>query len=139
MAENVVANARPDVDIAEDIRALILSYPPLVNDRRHIAVNVEQGEVSVAGYVKSPMTRRYLMDIIPTVDGVRAVDSDGLYDDEMVRLEVARIIPSGVQVVVEYGAVVLAGQLPEGTSEEALAQQAANVQGVRKVVTSFKK
>lgn len=138
MAEPASVNVnRPDIDIEADIHAHMMAYPPLSHDRHRVHVSVEAGVVSVRGYVKTPPTARYLLAAIGRVDGVKAVISSDFHDDETIRLEAGRVTPMGVFVNVEYGAVVLAGRLPEGMDIETLVRQVGTVTGVHRVVTTL--
>lgn len=137
MAEASVATPRPDVDIHEAIEDIIVHYPPMVNDRHHVKINVENGVAKIVGYVKTPITRHYLHETIPTVQGVVGVDDSQLYDDETIRLEVGALIPFGVFANFEYGIVILTGRLPQGTDADSLIQKIKAVPGVRIVTSKF--
>jgi osmotically-inducible protein OsmY len=137
MAEASVLAQRPDVDIREDIENVIVQYPPMVNDRHHVKISVESGIVKLVGHLKTPITRHYLVETIPTVNGVAQLDVSQLYDDETLRLEVAPHIPAGVFATVEYGVVILTGRLPQGTNEAELIQKVQAVPGVRVVASRF--
>jgi len=139
MAHGQMVSTRPDIDIEQDIRDFIAHYPPLSHDRHRVRVSAKDGKVTVAGYVKSRATRHYLLEHLPTIDGVRSVKDKEFFDDETIRIEAGRIVPVGVQVIVEYGAVVLAGRLPEGVREGDLAKKVNKILGVHKVVAAFKK
>ncbi len=139
MAEAAVVAPRPDVDIAADIQHLVRRYPPMTNDRRHMRYSVENGVVTLEGYVKTPITRRYIHETVRQITGVQSVETDGLYNDEAIRLAVGQVIPIGVQVNVEYGHVILTGHLPQGAHEAALLRKVEAVPGVREVHTRFMK
>lgn len=132
MADHSAPAARIDGDIVEDIRTIIVKYPPTNNDRHHIDVRVEEGVAHLTGHVQTPIHRRYLQDKVALVSGVRAVDVDELYDDETIRLDVGALVPEGVQVNVRYGTVLLGGV----GADDALAQQVTTMPGVARVVTS---
>jgi osmotically-inducible protein OsmY len=133
------AAVRPDVDIIEAIEDRIAHYPPATRDRHHIQVSSQGGLVTLKGNVKSPNTRSVLLETLPQVEGVKSVNADELYDDESIRLDVGRLIESGVMFAnIEYGVVVLSGRLPSGKSAEEIVRQVAQVPGVRRVVTAFK-
>lgn len=132
MADHSAPAARIDGDIVEDIRTIIVKYPPTNNDRHHIDVRVEEGVAHLSGHVQTPIHRRYLQDKVALVSGVRAVDVDELYDDETIRLDVGALVPEGVQVNVLYGTVLLGGV----GADDALAQQVTAMPGVARVVTS---
>lgn len=138
MSEPQAMTARPDEDILDDIDNLIVHYPPLVNDRHQIQVNVTGGVATLTGYTKGPVTRRYLVDGVLVTPGVKTVVADHLYDDETFRLQAAKIIPPGVIVNVEYGTLILSGTLPDGKPEEDVVKALGTIAGVRRVVTSFR-
>jgi osmotically-inducible protein OsmY len=128
---------RPDVDIVEDIEDLMMHYPPAAHDRHRIHVSAEDGVVTLSGYTKAPVTRSYLLEHIKNVSGVKAVQAKAFYDDESLRLSIGRIVPTGVQVMVEYGAAILAGKLPAGVNEAQVETKVGAVPGVHKVVLAF--
>ena len=137
MSEAKVIMARPDVDIEEAIDDLIAHYPPLAHDRRRIQCRVKNGVVTLSGHVMARITHRYLEEQLPAIDGVKSVKSDKLYDDETIRLEVGKLIAPGVQVRVEYGAVILAGRLPGDVDAGKLVRQVKKIPGVDQVLTNF--
>ncbi len=137
MPEVTVNVTRPDLDIQEDIHRLMTDYPPLSHDKHRVHITVDNGLVTISGYTKAPPTRNYLVRSVSQVEGVKSVDSADLYDDETIRLDVARVAPMGVFVNVEYGALILAGGVPEGTTVEELVRQVGRVPGVHRVVTTF--
>ncbi|MDZ4669791.1 MAG: BON domain-containing protein [Phototrophicales bacterium] len=129
--------SRPDEDILEDIHALMSTYPPLQHDRRALAIRVERGVVTVAGYIKASPTYRYLKSTLPHIKGIRYINADDLYEDDVIRLDVGKVVPLGIQVRVEYGAIVLTGHLPESLSAKDVVKQVALVKGVQRVLTAF--
>ncbi len=130
-------DARPDMDIEEEIHGIIAHYPPLQQDRHYFDIDVEDGIVIPHGHVKSLISRRYLLNRALTVRGVRSLNDERLYTEETIRLEAGQRIPAGVIANVSYGTVILTGTLPESASEEELARQLAAVPGVERVVTKF--
>ena len=137
MADATVVTPRPDLDIHENIEDIIVHYPPMVNDRHHVKINVENGVVKLVGHMKTAITRRYVTETIATVKGVAKVDDSQLYDDEAIKLEVGQLIPQGVFANVEYDVVILTGRLPLETSEAELVQKVKAVPGVRMVTSKF--
>jgi len=131
-----VSTPRPDIDIRQDVYNLIQHYPPLAADQHQIHVLVTDGVVTVAGHVKSQPSRRYLLDAIPKVAGVKTVNGAALYDEDALRREIGKVTPTGVQVNVRYGSVILTGTLPPDMTEDLFAQLTA-IPGVEKVVTKF--
>lgn len=129
--------SRPDLDVQDDIQNIIVRYPPLQADRHQIDVEVHDGEVIISGHVRSIISRRYLLERAASVPGVRSVNIDRLYAEETIRLEVGRLIPTGVIANPYYGALILTGTLPQGVTAEALAQQVGQIPGVEQVLTKF--
>ncbi len=128
---------RPDVDIEEDVRGVIAHYPPLQADRHQLRIIVRGDEVVVEGHVRSLVTRRYLIDHVREIVGVRAVDTDRLYCEETIRLEAGQHIPDGVIANAAYGTVILTGKLPDSAGAEAVVSDVAQIPGVMRVVTKF--
>ncbi len=142
MAEEVTSVSvvpRADVDIAADIDNLLSMYPPMVNDRDYLHYTVDDGAVTLAGHVRTGITKRYITETVQGLPGVKSLDYSQLYDDGTLRLDVGQVIPVGVLVTVEYGVVILTGRLPDGTNERALVSQVEALPGVRAVRTSFLK
>jgi len=133
---HTVSIARPDVDIHADVNNLILHYPPLASDQHQIRILVANGVVHLGGHVRSTPSRRYLIDAIPTIQGVTGVNDAALYDEDMLRLEIGKVLPTGLQVNMRYGTAILSGKLPDGTSEEELVKL-ASLPGVERVVVNF--
>ena len=128
---------RADEDILEDIRALFSHYPPLQHDRHAVHVHVERGVVNIEGYIKAIPTYRYLQDKLPRIRGVRFINADKLYNDDIVRLAIAKVLPLGVQVRVEYGTAILTGKLPSDMPVENVVERVAAINGVSRVLTTF--
>lgn len=128
---------RPDTAIVEDIRRIIQNYPPAVNDRRKIHYTVQGGVVTLSGYVRSYPTYAYICDNIAQMPGVVSLNADKFYNDEGMRWEVGSVVPTGVQVRVEYGVVILTGALPESANVADVVRQVGLVAGVHRVLTAF--
>lgn len=128
---------RPAVDIQENIYDLIAHYPPLQADRHHLRIDVQDGVVTLSGHVRTPNTYRYLLDHAAQVRGVSSVNHDGLFVEEVIRLEAGRRIPLGVIANVTYGTVILTGKLPSDTTAESIVEAVAQIPGVERVVTRF--
>lgn len=139
MVEARTTTTRPDADIQEDIRDMIAHYPPLNMDRHHLKVEVDAGHLTITGHVKAPSTHRYMLEMLPTVEGVMDVNASAFFNDEAIRLELGHVVPPGVLVNVEYGAVILSGHLPAGVDEAELIQRVKAAAGVRQIVTAFRK
>jgi len=139
MAETQGITVRPDIDIAEDIEDRVEHYPPTMRDRHHFHVSVHEGMVTLKGYVTSPISRRWLLDMIPQIEGVRGLDADELYDDETIRIEVGRALEPGTMFArVEYGAVILTGRVPHGKKAQDYVKKASKIPGVRQVINAFR-
>ena len=134
MATTDAPETRPDIDILDDIDLWMTGYPPLVNDRNHIRVGVEDGIVTLSGNVKTPITRGYLLTNIRKIDGVQGVDDGALYDDETIRLHVGHALTHGGIGQVEWGTVILAGKFPESDALDAVVASIGKIPGVKRVV-----
>lgn len=127
-----------DTDLEEAIHQIFVGYSPIMHDRHRVHIEVKDGHVALKGHVKSPVTRDFLVKNVPLVEGVRSVDASALYDDEAIRREAGQVVPPGVFVTVEYGAVVLSGKLPENMTLETLVAQVGQVSGVHRVLTNMR-
>lgn len=134
---DTVAIRRPDEDIAEDIAALVRRFPPLAQSRHWFTASVADGVVTVKGHIKSAVGARVLLDNLPLIPGVEAVDASGLYNDEDLRLEVGKVVPPGVRVAVDFGHVKLSGKIPPHHKAEALIRSVEKVPGVRRVTANL--
>lgn len=128
---------RPDMDIEEDIRQLINSFPPLKASRPYFTFHSQQGRVVFTGNVRGAQARRVLVENTPRIQGVLGVDATNFYDDEMVRFAVGHMLPPGVFASVQYGAVALTGRLAGGVSAETILHAVEGVPGVRRVAADF--
>lgn len=137
MSETTVITRPDDTVIFDDIRHLIATYPPLTADRTALHINVHQGAVTVSGHVKSANTRRFFLSRLAGIAGITSLNTDGLYDDTSVRLDVSRLLPPGLQANVHHGHVVLSGDPPLNMSIEAVADRILALPGVLKVVSGF--
>jgi len=138
MAEmSTSTTTRPDIDIRNDILNIVAHYPPLMNDRHHLNVKVRNGVVNLSGHLKSRVSRRYLLEALERVQGIKGVEDERLHDEETIRHEVGQYIPSGVFASIDYGTVILTGRVPAHTSAAEITAGVSQVQGVRRVVTSF--
>lgn len=136
MSEVIVKSAPADVDLLESIRSLMSKYPPLVSDRPAIQVTVHDGVATITGHTQTANTRRYFLNQLGSIDGLKGVNADALFDDTSIRLEVSRLIPAGVQAIIKHGVVILAGEPPADLNIEALANQILQLPGVAKVVSA---
>jgi osmotically-inducible protein OsmY len=133
MMEQTASAIRPAEDIAEDIAALIRSYPPLAQSRHWFTWDVAEGVVTLRGNIKSAIAQRVLLDNAPHIPGVIRVDADDLHNDEDLRLKLASLLPPGIGVRVDYGRVLVSGTLPPRHKAEALIKRLEKTAGVRRV------
>lgn len=124
---------RPDVDIEEDIRQIIGGFAPLKASRGYFTYQSKHGTVVLTGNIRSPQSRRVLLDNIPRVPGVKDCDASDLFDDEEVKFKVAQLLPPGLFANVHYGTVGITGKLPEGASAETISEAINALPGVRRV------
>jgi osmotically-inducible protein OsmY len=129
---------RTDADITADIETIIQAYPPLVHDRGHLQVAVQNNTVTLGGHVRSLNTHEYLLEAVRKVEGVSSLDATYLHVDETMRLSIGQVIPVGVIANVEYGTVILSGRLTTDLSIDELAARVGSVPGVRRVVIALR-
>jgi osmotically-inducible protein OsmY len=137
MAQSESVSARPDIDIDADIDHLLRTYPPLTNDRHRVEFALRDGMVTVSGYVKSLATQNYVINEVSRIHGVRGLETTSFYNDDAIRRDVGRAIAPGIVARVEYGAVILGGNLPEGANVASMVRKIALVPGVHRVITGF--
>lgn len=137
MAESQPVNNITDIDIEAAIHHAMTAYPPLMHDRHRVMLTIEDGVVTVSGYVKSAITGNFLLNTLRSVDGVKDVVVEAFYNDDAIRLDVGHAVPPGVMVRMEYGAVILSGNLPDGVEPEGIVKQVGLVPGVHRVLTTF--
>ncbi len=124
---------RSDMDIAEDIAALVRDYPPLTQSRHWFTVTVREGEVTLSGNIKSSIAYRVLHDNLLNMPGVVAIHTDDIHYDESIRLAVGKVLPPGVWARVDFGRVAVMGSLPPRRKPDALLKKIAGIPGVRRV------
>jgi hypothetical protein len=78
------------------------------------------------------------LEALEHIQGVSGVEDERLHDEETIRHEIGQHIPSGVFASVDYGTVILTGRVPAHTSAAEITAGVSQVQGVRRVVTSFR-
>lgn len=141
MSEVEVRAVRPDVDIAVDIHEILVHYPPLALDRHHVQVKVQSGVATLSGHVKTPMSRRYLVERAAQVPDVTQVQADALFTEEGIRLAAGPVVPEGVIVNVRYGVVILTtvAALPADVSMEAVTAKVQAIPGVEQVIVGAQK
>jgi osmotically-inducible protein OsmY len=100
-------------------------------------INVKNGVVNARGHVKTPVSRDKFIENAQQIPGVKTVNTDHLYDDSTLRLDVAKVLPYGVYSNLQYGAVILTGKIPEGTTEKKLTSAIRKIKGVRAVLLNF--
>ena len=139
MTETRPTTRRADLDILEDVEHLIAQYPPSRKDQHAFHVQVKDGHVTFTGHVQTPNTRRYLLELLPGINGVQSYDAEQFFDDESIRLDVGKVLPVGTRLArIQYGTAILSGKLTDGLSAEELAARVSQVPGVTQVVTNFR-
>lgn len=132
------STTRPDIDIEMDIQNLIAHYPPLAHDQHHFDYDVDNGVVTVSGNLKSRINHEYLLTQLPKITGVKSIQSQDLANDDDIRLDAAKLAPTGIFVNVEYGIIKLTGRLEEGANVDGLVGDISQrVRGIQRIYTSF--
>ncbi len=123
---------RPDMDIEDDINASLRRFAPLMAARRFFKIQCIGGHVKVRGNSGSPQSKRVLLDHIQKTRGVINVDLSDLYDDETIRLNIGAILSEGIQVNVQFGAVVLISKWLDSNPD--ILHKVSSVAGIRRIV-----
>ncbi|HRL11264.1 MAG TPA: hypothetical protein PKX07_05260 [Aggregatilineales bacterium] len=131
------ASLRPDLDILDDIQALVNQYPPMRHERHFVEFKVDGARVIVTGNLRSGITARLLRQALMTVPGIHEIDASALFDDDTIRLSVGQLVPPGVFVNLSNGAVALTGKMPADLTDAQLVERVTAIPGVTRVVTAL--
>lgn len=137
MSNHPVAEVRTDQDILEDLHTLVRTYDPLKISRPFLRFEVHNGYVKVIGHVSSARTEHLFSQEILKVEGVAAVNIDDLFDDETLRFEIGKLLPTGTRIRINHGHVVLTGFKPTDKTVEELMNDVGEMPGVQSVITQF--
>lgn len=126
-----------------------LNWIPFV-DAADIAVAVEDGVVTLAGYVPSYSQKRSVEKAVKQIKGVRGIAqnldvryfNDGVHDDEIAKrvlntLNWSVSVPKDVKVTVSDGMVTLTGQVDWRYQRDAAERSIAHLRGVRGVTNEL--
>jgi osmotically-inducible protein OsmY/uncharacterized protein YrrD len=128
---------REDAAILADVRARLEDDDPIRTvGLRHAAITVEQGRVTLSGYVPSRSMARRMADLARSAPGVLSVAERLVADDELERAVAAAIgrsplnRTSRLSVHAEGGRVTVGGVFPSHEAKEAALRIAEAVPGV---------
>jgi hypothetical protein len=130
MSESTVPDVFSDEGIIEDIHHLIRDTYGARMSREHFHVRVQDGVVIVSGHLASTVGHEMLIENLAAIDGVIAVDDEKLYNDPDLRLEISQLLPRGLRVLVNHGAVALSGRPSPDADLQALIGQIGEIPGV---------
>lgn len=134
---NIIQSTRPTVDILADAEKIVKQYPPMVQDRPHVHIEVEGDRIRISGHTRTIITHRYITYRLSTITGVAQVEADELYSDDRIRLAVGEQLPAGVFVQMLYGTAIITGTLPEGVDSASLIASLKAIPGVRDVTAQW--
>ena len=128
------------LSVEEALRA----YSPLRTSRPDITVNVDDGVVTLSGYVSSASMKGMASILAGSVDGVIDVANELLADPDLERSvalalsqdERTRSLP--IRVRSEVGHVQLQGQVPGEEAVETALEVARTVSGPKQVVSAMR-
>ncbi len=135
--EKTITIEKTDEDILHDLNRLVRSYKPIIMSRGRFQYSVRNGVVTLTGNINTKLNRVLFLDELAQLDGVVALNDTHLYDDDTLRITIGKLLPEGVRVRCDHGAVKLIGRLPQDVSAEELQGRVAEVPGVRAVTTHF--
>lgn len=135
----VIHTSRPIVDILADADKIAKQYPPMVQDRPHVQIEVEGDTLRISGHTRTSVTHRYITYRLGTIDGINAVEASGLYSDDRLRLAVGEKLPAGVFVQMLYGTAILSGSAPADISTDSLIAEVKTIPGIRDVAVQWQR
>jgi osmotically-inducible protein OsmY len=130
--------------LKQSIEDALQAYSPLRTSRSEFSVRVDDGRVTLSGYVPSSSIKRMAAFVAGSVDGVDEVVNDLLADPDLERsVAVAlaadeRTRPLTVRVRAEIGNAQLQGFVPDQAALQAALDVARKVKGPRQVVNALK-
>lgn len=130
--------------LKQSVEEALQAYSPLRTSRPEITLTVDDGVVTLSGYVSSTSIKGMAAILAGSVGGVREVVNDLLADPELERsvaLALAqdeRTRPLSIRVRSEVGYVQLQGQVPSEEAAEAAVEIARKVNGPKQVVSALK-
>lgn len=134
---HVIHNIRPAIDILADVDRIIKQYPPMVQDRPHILIEVDGDTIHLSGHTRTSVTHLYITHRLKSIVGVQSIDASALYSDDKLRLAVGEHLPSGVFVQMIHGTAILSGELPPEVDDASLAASLRAIPGIRDVVMQW--
>lgn len=136
---------RSDQDISADIEQALWQCDTLHEiDHRAIEIIVRNGVVDLRGYVLRPCSRDLIGQVAQATRGVRMVENHLIADGEVV-YAVSQALANDprtrgrpVWVHVQRGFVFLSGEVPDGATRAAVADDAGSVPLVRGVINQVR-
>jgi osmotically-inducible protein OsmY len=133
MAETQSQPIITDDSILRDIHDLVRSYDPLNAAKEYLKFQVMNGVVRVTGHVQGARQKKVLLDNLPNIRGVMAVDDTDLHADDSILYHVGTLLPRGVRARVSFGDVYLIGKRPDDVNVNELIMDISEVPGVLEV------
>ena len=130
--------------LKQSIEDALQAYSPLRTSRSEISVRVDDGQVTLSGYVPSTSMQRMAALLAGNVEGVNEVVNELVADPDLERsVAVAlaadeRTRPWPIRVRSEIGCVQLQGQAPDEATLQAALDVARKVKGPRQIVNALK-
>jgi osmotically-inducible protein OsmY len=130
--------------LKQSIEDALQAYSPLRTSRSEISVRVDDGRVTLSGYVPSSSIKRMAAFLAGSVDGVDEVVNDLLADPDLERsVAVAlaadeRTRPLTVRVRAEIGNAQLQGFIPDQAALQAALDVARKVKGPKQIISALK-
>lgn len=129
--------------LKRSIEEALRAFSPLRTSKAEIAMAVDDGKVTLSGYVPSDIIKRMAAVLSSSVQGVSEVVND-LASDPALERAVAmalaadnRTRPWPIRVRSELGYVQLQGNVPDEATAQAALEVARQVEGPRQVVNAL--
>ena len=130
--------------LKQSVEEALMAYSPLRDSRPEITVTVDDGVVTLSGYVASSSIREMAAIMAGSVGSVNEVVNE-LHADPKLERSVAlalaqdeRTRPLPIRVRAGGGYVQLQGQVPDEAAAEAAMEVARTVEGPKQVVSALR-
>lgn len=130
--------------LKQSIEDALQAYSPLRTSRSDITMRVDDGQVTLSGYVPSNSIKRMAAFLAGSVDGVSEVVNELLADPDLERSVAVALAADErtrsltVRVRAEIGNVQLQGFVPDEAALQLALDVARKVDGPRQIVNALK-
>ncbi|MEJ2557524.1 MAG: BON domain-containing protein [Anaerolineae bacterium] len=131
------------LSLKQSVEEALQAYSPLRTSRAEITVAVDDGQVTLSGYVPSGSIKRMAGILAGSVQGVNGIVNDLLADPDLERSVAMALAANSrtrlwpIRVRAELGNVQLQGQVPDEDAAQVALEVARQVQGPRRIFSAL--